>query len=211
MGQTLGQLKASVRTNLNDAGVTFWTEVDLFDSFQDAYDDIVCLSQCIAKSVTLSWLSNLNYYDLVADCGVTDYLGTVAIFNYMTNRWLVDNLTTRDFDKIRRDWELWEGTPQFWTSVDYKRIVVAPRYGTATGTFKLVYWATAPTLSDDGSVFLIASDQLTLLEYYVTADMLEQAQEFNKAAEYWEKYYTDLEDYSDRVKRNNKADLLLRI
>src|ERR1700757_560579 len=114
MGQTRGQLKTSSRTNLNDLGVTFWSETDLNDSFQDAYDDVVCLSQCIIKSVTLNWISNLVYYDPVVDCGVTDYLAPVAIFNNMTNLWLRDDLNLRDMDRLRRDWECWQGTPQFW-------------------------------------------------------------------------------------------------
>lgn len=210
----LGQIKTSVRTNLNDNGVTFWTDTDFNDSFQDAYDDVVCLSQCVVKSTTLSWIANLSYYDVVVDCGVLDYLATVAIFNYATNRWLRDDLNLRDFDKFRKDWETWSGTPQFWASSDFSRIAVAPKYITSIptpGTFKLVYWTTAPVLFTDGDNFLMASDAQTLLEYYVSADMLEQAQEFSKAAEYWEKYYTDLEEYSDRVKCNNRSDLLLRV
>lgn len=235
MGQTRGQIKVTIRENLNDEGVTFWSEDDLNESLQDAYDDIVVMSNCIAKNVTLNWIGDLSYLDFVNDFGVTDYLATVAIFNNTTNRWLRDDLTLRDLDRLRRDWELWVGTPQFWASSDPKRIAIAPKYSSAgatpgafaphafsnaffignsnsfLGTFKLLYWAKAPTLVDDLSTFLTASDVQNMFEFYGTADMLEQAQEFTKAQEYWEKYFNSLQEYSVRVKRNNKSDLLLRV
>lgn len=235
MGQTRGQIKATVRANLDDAGVTFFSEVDLDEALQDAYDDIVCISQCICKSVTLNWVGGLTYYDFVNDLAVTDYLATVAIFNTSTNRWLRDDLNLRDFDRLRRDWELWIGAPQFWATSDPKHIAIAPKYagGTATagafaitafsnaffigsgstnlGTFRLLYWATAPALVSDSNTFLTASDVQNLFEFYATADQLESAEEYSKAAEYWEKYYNSLMEYSERVKRINKSDLLLRV
>lgn len=234
MGQTRGQVKATIRQNLDDAGVTFYSDDDLNETLQDAYDDIVCNSNCIIKRVSLSWIGDLSYLDFRSDFGVSDYLGTVAIFNDVTNRWLRDDLTLRDLDRLRRDWELWIGTPQFWCSSDPKRIAIAPKYSdlsaapgafsssafspafyigssASLGTFKLLYWATAPVLVDDTSTFLMASDVQNMLEFYGTADLLEQAEEFGKAGEYWEKYFSSLVEYSDRVKRNNKSDLLLRV
>ena len=234
MGQTRGQLKTTIRENLADQNVTFYTDTDLNNSLQDAYDDIACLTQCISKSVTLNWISELSYYDF-KNLGVSDYLGCTAIFNHVTNMWLRDDLTLRDFDRIRRDWELWIGTPQFWAPSDFQRIAVAGKYklGVASGgafyglafsnafyidsgfvglgTFDLYYWAVAPVLVDDSSTFLIASDMQNLLEFYSTADRLEDAQEFIKANEYWEKYYNGIEQYAARVKQNNKTDLLLRV
>ena len=100
MGQTRGQIKNTVRVNLDDLGVTFFSEDDLNDSLQDAYDDIVCLSRCIVKRVEINWIENLSYYDFAGELGITDYLATVAIFNQVTNRWLRDDLTVRDFDRI---------------------------------------------------------------------------------------------------------------
>lgn len=233
MGQTRGQIKATVRANLDDAGVSFYSDTDLNESFQDAYDDITVISQCIIKSVDLTWIGDLSYYNFVSDFGVGDYFCTIAIFNYATNRWLRDDLTIRDFDRIRRDWELWVGTPQYWASADPLHIAIAPKYlaQTTTGSFdsfsfsdaydigttsvvqrfKLLYCASAPTLNNDLNTLLTASDVQNLFEFYVTADMLESAEEYTKAQEFWEKYYNSLNQYAERVKRNNKADLLLRV
>jgi hypothetical protein len=232
MGLNRGQIKSIVRTNLDDAGISFYNDNDLNESIQDSYDDIACFTQCISKSISLFWQANLSYYNFVS-LGISDYLGTTAIFNSVTNRWLRDDLNLRDFDRLRRDWETWQGTPQFWAPSDPLNIALCPKYidpntGRAFdqyafssafyigslnqfGQFKLFYWALAPTLVDDNSTFLIASDMQNLLEFYVTADMLEQAEEFVKAAEYFEKYFNGVQQYAARVKAINKSDLLLRV
>lgn len=229
---TRSQLKDDLRINLADVGITFFSEEDLEDSIQDAYDDIVSLTQCIQKNVTLSWIPNLVYYNFKSL--LADYLGTTAIFNTQTNMFLRDDLNLRNLDQLRRDWEMWVGAPQYWVSSDPDNIVIVPHYigsftngaffsgafssaffingATASvGTYKLFYWATAPVLSADSDSFLLAADFEDLLEFYVTGDMLEQAEEFTKASEYWDKYYNGVTAYKDRVKRVNKSDLLLRI
>ena len=237
MGKTRGQVKAEVQSNLTELNIHFYSDDDLNNAIQDAYDDIVILTQCVQKSITLPWISNLSYYDFVNKMGVSDYLGTIAIFNNVSNMWLRDDLSLKDFDRIRRDWEKWIGTPLFWAPGDPDHIGICPKYLNSNiiygafdfasfnnstyfidnsalanlGTFILYYWALAPTLATDNDNFLIASDHDTTITQYVTADLLEQAQEFNKAQTYWNPYFTNVDEYSDRVKRNCKSDLLLRL
>lgn len=235
--KTRGQIKSDIQHNLIELNFNFYSDTDLNNSLQDAYDDIVILTQCIQKKVTLNWISNLSYYDFVNKMNVTDYMGTIAIFNNISNLWLRDDLSLKDFDRIRRDWETWIGTPMFWAPSDYRHIGICPKmynggitYGafdyksfnnishfvdnsanSGLGSFILYYWTIAPTLVSDNDTFLMASDKTTALTQYCTADLLEQAQEFNKAGNFWNLYNANVEDYADRVKRNNKADLLLRI
>jgi hypothetical protein len=212
MGKTRGQIKADLQGNLNDLSINFYSDTDLNDAVQDAYNDIVILTQCIQKSATLNWVTELTYYDFIT-LGITDYLGTIGIFNNVTNLWLRDDLSLKDFDRIRRDWEKWNGTPLFWAPVDPKYTAIVPKYlGTGSlGTFKLYYWALAPTLTLDASTFLIAGDMQQMITQYATADLLEQAQEFTKAMDYWNQYYPNIVSYADRVKRSCKSDLLLRV
>lgn len=230
---TRGQLKTTVRQNLADEGVTRFTDDDLNESLQDAYDDVVALSQCYIRRTTINWVSDLSYYDFSA-LGVTDYLCTQAIFNNVTNQWLRDDLTVRDFDNIRRDWEIWIGTPQFWAPCSFTKIAIAAKYLgavtsgafnpfafssayyigsglTSLGTFDLIYAAVAPTFTSDSSVPLVAADAHELLEFYATGDLLEQDEEFKKSNEFFEKYYTGTQTYKARVKSLAKSDLLLRI
>lgn len=232
-----GQVKAEVQTNLTDLNINFYSDDDLNNSIQDAYDDIVILTQCIQKKVTLNWISNLSYYDFKNVMNVTDYMGTIAIFNNVTNLWLRDDLSLKDFDRIRRDWETWIGSVLFWAPSDPTYIAICPKmfasniqYGafdsgsfdsgsffidnsitSNLGSFILYYWALAPTLVSDSDTFLVASDKTTAITRYATADLLEQCQEFNKAQSFWDPYLKDIEEYADRVKRNNKSDLLLRL
>lgn len=237
MSITRGQVKAQIQTNLTDLNINFYSDEDLNNSIQDGYEDIVTLSQCIQKNITLPWVSNLSYYNFQTRYQITDYLGTIAIFNNVSNLWLRDDLSLKDFDRIRRDWETWIGTVMFWAPSDPSNIAICPKmldsnlsygafdYGSFDsgsfyinnssesnlGSFILYYWATAPILVSDNDVLLMASDQNTTLVQYSTADLLEQAQEFNKANSYWQPYFKNVDEYSDRVKRNCKSDLLLRI
>lgn len=229
---TRGELKKDIRSNLFDNKITFYQEEDLDDSIQDAYDDIACLSKCISKKVTKNFRVDSVYYT-ASELGITDYLGAWAIYNNSTKRWLRDDLSIRQFDHLREDWETWSGEPDYWTPATHDRFIIIPRIGglfdsgafyynafssafyigaaSNIKTFDLFYWATAPRLVNDLNTFLIANDMLSLLEYYATADMLEQAQEYKKAEGWWLQYYPGIESYRSRCERLAKRDLLLTI
>lgn len=204
------QIAANIRDNLADRGVKSVTANSINESIQDGYNEVVGKSLCLVKSVVLSWQSQITYPNFQA-MGVTDYLGTIAIFNYNTNLWLEDNLTFRDLDRIRPNWETWEGNPRFWLPHSLTRITIAPRLSNAYGTFKLVYWANAPTLAGDLDVPLIASDMQSLLEDYATADQLETLEEPKKASFSWGSYKAKLELYKQRVMNLASIDLLQRL
>jgi|GEM_PF-4472745 len=223
---TRSQLRANVRANLSDAGITFYQDADINSSLQDAYNDIASKCRCIVNNVTLNFLSQVNYYDFLAgnpdplngglpkNTPVTDFLGVIAIFNNNTNLWLRDDLNKRDFDKIRIDWELWTGQSQYWAPISLKYIAVAPRLQEGSGTFELWYWGKAPIWTDEDDLVtepLVASDMQTLFEYFATADLLESAEEPIKAMTWWEKYFSNRESYKQRCVDNARADLLQRI
>lgn len=209
---TFAQRKANVRSNLGDNEVSFYSSTEMDSSFQDAYDDIVFRTQCIIKKVTLNWVAYDGYPKFgSAPYSVADYMATTAIFDNVTNRWLLDNLSLRDFLRFRPDWETTLASPQYWAPKDPSRIVIFPKYATAAGTFVLYYWATAPTIVDTDTP-LIPSDLQDLLDYYATADLLEGAEEFAKAAIYWSKYYdedTGIDSFARRVKNISMSDLLM--
>ena len=221
---TRSQLRANVRSNLNDNGITFFKDSEINLSLQDAYNDIASKCQCIVNSVTLNWLAQVNYYDFLAgnpdlngdpqNTPITDYLGTIGIFNNNSNLWLRDDVSIRDFDKIRIDWELWTGQPQFWTPRNIKYIAVAPKLYQASGTFNLWYWGKAPIWNDDDDTVtepLVASDMQQLFEFFSTADLLESAEEAMKAGIWWNQYFSSRMEYKDRCRNLAGADLLMRI
>lgn len=207
----LGQIRSNVLSNLNDAGVRTYSTLEVNQAINDGYSDVAAKCYCINKSATVNQVAQANYYDFLS-LGVSDYLGTIAIFNLATQFWLRDDLSLRDFDRLRRDWERWNGAAQFWTPHSQKRVAIAPKLASTNGEqFTLWYWAQAPQLVNDTDVPLVASDMQPMLEWYATADCLEGVQEVTKAQPYWSDYKRDRIKYKDRCLRLAKADLLLRV
>lgn len=204
------QIKTNIGINLNDAGKVYYTDIDLNASLQEAYRDIVCLSQCIIKKVTLDWQNDLTYYNFKDDFSISDFLAVTAVFNNVNNRWLQDDLVLSNFDKLRTNWETWHGTPNWWAFSALNRTAIIPKQELATGTFDLYYWATAPAISD-GSSPLVATDVQKLFEMYSTANLLEQAEEYVKAQIWWTPYFAELEVYIERTKSLAKTDFRLLI
>ncbi len=200
------QIKARVRKDLGDKGITYFSDTDLNESFEDAYADIISLTQCIIKKTQVNFTTDV-YYDFKA-LGVSDFMAVTAIFNNNTNRWMFDDKTLRDFDLIRDNWEMWNGTPWYWSSVNHQWTAIVPHYSEIPNLpFDLYYWASAPTINDEDTP-LIANDMQSLLEFYTLGDLLEQAEEFKKASNYFKKYYENVETYAERVKNLAKRDLL---
>ena len=204
---TFANIKDDIRGNLDDAGVTFYSNDDLTESLQDAYDDVVFQTQCIIKKQSLNFPVG-PYLDLSEY--IEDFMGVCAIFNQNTNRFLRDDLTLRDFDNLRIDWELWNGTPDFWAPATFNIIAISPAYLSKMSGLDIYYFAKAPFVIDTATP-LISVDFLDLLEDYSTADLLEQAEEFTKASRHWKTYIERIPDYRERTKKLAKRDILLKI
>lgn len=170
----------AVRENLDDLGISFYSSTDINDSLQDAYNKFCALTGCIVKSTHYPILSQ-PYWNLGAS--IPNYLYTVGLWNYGMNKWM-EAKPRRFLDNIRWDWELWTGNPFYFCPIDFRRIVVAPSLPAPSGVVYLLYKAKAPIMSD-ATVPLIPNQIEHILEWYATADLLEQAKEYNKAAEYW--------------------------
>lgn len=206
---TLAEIRTDIRENLNDSGVTYYSAVDLVESMEDGYSDVLFQTRCLIKKVTLDFIAGC-YYDFKV-LGVEDFMCVIAIFNNNTNRWLDDSVSLRQLDNIRNNWEVTEGQPQLWCSVSFEQNVIWPYLSVPTGNFDLYYAAIAPTIDDFTLTPSIASDAQTLIENYSTADLLEQGEEITKANEYFKIYYADLEEYASRVKLLARRDLLIKI
>src|SRR5438034_11789538 len=163
---TFDEIRNNIRANLDDAGVTFYSADDLVDSMQDGYDDIAFQAKNIIKKATLPFLTS-PYYDF--SLLVSDFLAVVAIFNKNNNRWLDDNLTLRDFDKLRNNWELWNSSPAWWAHVTLNLVCIVPTYPVLPAQgFDLYYSARAPAITDFTESPLISQDFQKLLEWYST-------------------------------------------
>lgn len=202
-------IKTNIRANLDDVGITYFSVSDVDEATQDAYDDIALLTQNIVKKVTVNFQSDLNYYDFLA-LGVTDFMQATAIFSNSTNLWLKDDRAVRDFDGDRPDWENAYGNPVWWAPLakGSQYTCLYPKQQTASGNMDLYYWAKAPVVVNSDTP-LIAIDYANLVEYYATAALLEQAEEFTKAAASWKLYYDNIVEYGERTKNLALSDLLM--
>ena len=185
-------IKTNIKQNLGNSD--FYPDIDIDDSVQDAYDEIVMLSQCIVKKTTLPFISNLTYYNFrdatnFPTIYVADLMAVTAIFSNVTNLWLRDSKTLKDLDKERLDFENWLGNAILWTPTnDYRRYTIMPKQVIASGTFDLYYWSKAPVVVNSEAP-LIPTDFQNLIELYSTADLLESAEEFSKASNFWNEFY----------------------
>src|SRR5439155_8110884 len=136
-------IKARVRKDLNDKGITYFSDTDLNESFEDAYSDIVALTNCIIKKTQVNFTTDV-YYDFRV-LGVSDFMAVTAIFNNNTNRWLFDDKTLRDYDLIRDNHETWNGTPWWWATVNHQWTCIEPHYSEVPLLpMDLYYYSTVP-------------------------------------------------------------------
>jgi len=155
---------------------------------------------------TASWSANTSYYK-ITDIA-SDAFYPIAIYDNSSRRWLEDNVNISQLDRMRADWEVWEGSPRYWLPVSHEYIAVVPRRSSVSSdTFDFYYAAFAETVVDT-NVPNIISDMQYLIEEYATADLLEAAEELSKAVTYWRNYYNGIEKYSKRVKLLAKPAIL---
>ena len=197
------QAISKIRQNLDDLGVTFYSVDDINESIQDAYDEIVVYTECLEKLTSLNWLSNYTYYDF--STLIPDYYRLVKIFNNNNNRF-IEASNARYNTSYRQDWEITSGTPTDFTLLGPKLVGFAGRSANATGSFKVWYKAKAPTITNDNHVFLINDNFIELIEFYTTADLLEQNEEFSKAGAQWQQYDVMLEKYREKIQLLAKSD-----
>jgi len=173
-----------VQSNLASAGAAFFTADNVSEAIQDGYDESISLLTPLAGSSVVTLSDNLVYYDFYNS--LASYLYVLAIYNNTTKRWL-DYRSIKWLEDQRRDWELTEGQPSVFTLLDYKYVGLWPTLTTATGTLDVFYKKKGKQLvaADTIDVLDLEPD---LVEWYATADCLEQIEEVEKAQYYWDKY-----------------------
>lgn len=205
MSQTRDQIASKVLENLDNAGASFFTALDVNNSIQDGYDDVSCYCGQIEKSYTLSLQANLTYYDLSSI--ISDFLAVTAVYNYQTNRWL-ETVGRPELDQKRWDWEIWEGNAQWFFPLDARYLAICPRSNSSTGTLEVFYKAEADTLTST-SVPKILKDNVKLLEFYATGDLLESVKEFVKSDIWLGQYLEKREIYKIVNKQLANSDRIL--
>ena len=187
---TRNELAQRVRTDLDDLSAGFYTAQDTTDSLQDGYNLVASLSECVENNAVINFTGGLCYYDFPSL--IPDFLRIYGIYNNDTNRWM-EPIDTIELYKLRDNYELTNGTPWWFQPISHKYTMIFPAPATTTGSMTVLYKAQAPSMTDD-TIPAIPQVDHNILEFYSTADLLEQCEEFIKALKYWEIFNKTLED-----------------
>lgn len=200
---TRDQVAQIVKHNLDDAGV-YYSDSDINESLQDAYDEIAVFTEFIERTIEISLQADTNYYNL--SLLIPDYYRLVYIYNIGKKQFIYPDVE-RKISGYRADWELAYQTETNFTINGPKYIGIFGRTAFVEPNAKLKIWykATAPIMQGN-SIILINTNYIQLLENYSTADLLEQNQEFTKALEYWQTYEVDLLKYREKIQLLSKKD-----
>lgn len=167
----------------------FYDTQSINDAIQDGLDEVCAFTGCIYKSAQLPFTQFTTYYDLLTL--LPDYIGVVAIFNKVTNRWLTPS-SLKKFNLDRPDWDTAYGTPWFFSPISHRYIAIYKKPAVSDyGNMFVYYRAAAPTLSDTTPI-PIPDEHIAALESYCETDLWEQAQEWGKAGIEIKEYIQDL-------------------
>jgi hypothetical protein len=198
---TLLDISSSVKRNLDDLNSNFFSvSDDINPAIQDGYNIVAALTEAIESYATVDFISGKVFYDFKSL--IPTYLRIFGIYNNNTNRWMYP-VSFLELYKMRDNWELAAGDPYLFVPINYRTVALFPSMPTATGTMTVMFKATAETLTANAEPQL-PQENHNILEYYSTSDMLEQAEEFAKATEYFQKTEIQIENIK-KVLRNRTS------
>lgn len=201
---TKEEIISRARDELADNGVTYYSSVDLFDSYDDAYNEVAVLSGCIERFTKLQLIDNAVYYDLYE--AIPNYLRVFAIWNPDVQDWMRQK-DTRFFETIRCDWERATGASYHYSVIDFKKIALFPHKTVANGTELEIYYNASPVLPLSLSEVPEFPEQYQIcLQYYIIADILAQAEEFTKATMYNSRYVAKVRELTTYLENRSSFD-----
>lgn len=198
-------IQARVTRNLNDAGVVYYRNKDYTDSIQDGYDEVAARTACIEKIATVPFVNNQTYYDFMTL--IPDFMAIKGIFNGRIKRWMIPSMAP-ELDGFRIDWEMAKNEPNYFFPVNFRWVAIFPIPASSnSGNNNMYIWyaAQADTLAQT-SIPQIPPDNINLLEFYTTADLLDQSEEYSKADFYWALYEKNMLEFTADVANRKYPD-----
>jgi len=194
---TRGEVKARVRANLDDNAVTFFTAIDIEDSLADAYYWVAAFANTIEKTQNISFQTNCPYYNLARI--IPDHFAVTGVFDIARSRFL-QYKSRQELTQLNNHYEIWHGPPEYFFVHSQNYLFIGPQplnvnsvIQSGEADIKIFYRAFDDNVIDDfHHSYRIPIQGEDCLEFYATADLLEQAQEWSKAQMYWDKFYKQL-------------------
>ncbi len=109
---TFGEMQSILRTKLNEASATFWTDQDVKDALNEAYEEIADATEFYERQATIPLLTGRTYYDLTSLLDADTFLSPRRGFNTATNKWFVPTDARAQDTQTYVQWELTQAAPK---------------------------------------------------------------------------------------------------
>jgi hypothetical protein len=193
---TRGEVKFRVRANLDDNAVTFYTSIDIEDSIADAYYWSSIFANTIEKTKNISFQKNCPYYNLSVI--IPDHFAVTGVYDLARNHFL-SYRSRQDLINLNHSYEIWAGPPQHFFVHSQNYLFIGPQQINITSVgqsgnadLKIFYRGFDDNVIDDHHSYRLPIQGEDCIEFYATADLLEQAQEWSKAQVFWDKFHSQL-------------------
>jgi len=193
---TRSEVKTRVRANLDDLAVTFFTATDIEDSVADAYYWSSIFANTIEKTQNISFQKDCPYYNL--QLILPDHFAVTGVYDFARDRFLPYK-SRLELIFLRSNYEMWPGPPEYFFIHSQNYLFIGPQpigiasaIQTTNRDLKIFYRAFDDAVDSDNGLYRLPLQGEDCIEFYATADLLEQAQEWSKAQYFWDKFHSQL-------------------
>lgn len=185
---TFTQLQAEVRARLDEATANFYSDQDVKDALNEAYQEMADESEWYERNATIALTANAVYYDLSSASILTDeFLSLRWCYNTQTTRWLEPS-SVYDLDRQYRAWENTTGAPDYFFMRGLWNVGLYPKPAATSGTVRLYYSAVPAALSAGGDTPSFHQEFHLGLVEYALYDLYGQDAETKEALRHWQQY-----------------------
>ena len=197
---TLSELRTDIRLRIKDTSSTRqrFSDTHLLTIINQGQRDVINTTWAISKSTTITLVAGTQYYTLP-----TDILQIQRVTNEYANLPEV-TLQQQDTDNANTDWESDSDTPIYFfqNKARTTEVGIAPT-PTAGGTLRIIYYATASSLSSDSDEPFNGEDRFNnyhdLLVHYTCGAVFLLEGEIAKAQSYHQLYETRLKTMRENI------------
>lgn len=176
---TVNQALTRISEDLDDSGLTFFSQADLLAALQNAYNKVSLLLFSNETTYTITLDPDVPYYNL-SDL-IPYYYAVFKAYNKSNQLPLVFK-TAEQLNKIRTDYELWRGNPYYITVVDYRRVGFFPVPTSNVNILLHIKLASDNIVAGNDPLRIPAHAEDILLNT-AKVELLEMAEEIYKAAD----------------------------
>ncbi len=135
-------MKADVRRKINAASTAFFTDSDIEDALNEAYEEMADATEFYERQATIDMLAGRTYYDLTSLLPDT-FLSPRRAWNTTTQKWFGPT-DTLERDSAYVQWELTYGAPEYYLLRGNWWLGVWPRANDDTSYKARVYYTAIP-------------------------------------------------------------------